>query len=332
MREKVERAINGLDKHLRTALLLPTKYTYARSAAILGISKATLRDRVREAKREVLDELLGEAWEDAELADVVGMHIDAVAARLRRREATIGYRLWAWMRVVGEELASWDAAVAWQRRPGLVGALGVVALAMYLGFQARGVFGPRGGGALEAGLVPIDLERTTGLPVAAGWEVMGREEMRAVPRVEGVLRRDFELLRRRVLAAEQYGQQLVGIRREVEALAMLVRRECAAGGVRGLEDAEVNARERRRLELERRRNELERERLDLEDVRIELQEMRIGIEEAFRIKGEEYERAFRGYMGRLEREYLSGLEKEYFGGMRAYFADMRNHYGSYECR
>ena len=156
MRDKVEQAIEGLDRHLRAALLLRTQYTYGKSAAILGISTATLRDRVREAKRKVLDELLGPAWEDAEVAELVGVHIDAAAARLRKREATIGYRLGAWLR----DMAVWvRAAVAnrfvpvWPRVVGVVGVVCVMCVAAYVGMN-RSADGPHEAAAPPSPVAP----------------------------------------------------------------------------------------------------------------------------------------------------------------------------------
>ena len=81
----VEHWIGNLDDDLREALLLTTRYTYAKSADILGISKAALRDRVREAKRQITAGVLGdEEWHDPETCSVVAMHIDAAAIRMNQ--------------------------------------------------------------------------------------------------------------------------------------------------------------------------------------------------------------------------------------------------------
>ena len=85
--EVVERAIGSLNGQLREALLLTTGCTYGRSAAILGISKGTLRERVSEAKRQVVRDVLdGEEWQDADIRDAVGMYVDAVAIRMKKQQ------------------------------------------------------------------------------------------------------------------------------------------------------------------------------------------------------------------------------------------------------
>ena len=84
----VEDYISNLDDELREALLLTTRYTYARSADILGISRGALRDRVREAKRQITAGVLEDGeWQDPETSSMVAMHIDAVAIRMNKAGA-----------------------------------------------------------------------------------------------------------------------------------------------------------------------------------------------------------------------------------------------------
>lgn len=100
-KEDVERSIARLDEQLRDALLLSTKYTFAEGAKLLNIEREQLVQRVDEAKRTVITELLGD-WQDSESMFLVDMHIDAVAMEMQRHRMGVLYRLRKWLQSVGQ--------------------------------------------------------------------------------------------------------------------------------------------------------------------------------------------------------------------------------------
>ena len=138
-KEYIERSIAGLADELRHALLLSTEHTYAESAHILGIPVGLLIERVREARRIVVVELLGGEWRDAESQYVVDIQIDAAATRMQRRRQGVGYqvRRWLtarWRKLIAAARASANIGPAWARG---VGALGVLVLVAYIGVGLR---------------------------------------------------------------------------------------------------------------------------------------------------------------------------------------------------
>ena len=102
----VERSISALDDKLRDALLLSTRYTFAKGAERLNITREQFVQRVDEAKRTVIRDLVGDWW-DSEGMFVIGMHIDAAAIRMQRRRMGVWYRARKWLQGFAGETATW---------------------------------------------------------------------------------------------------------------------------------------------------------------------------------------------------------------------------------
>ena len=137
-RDDVEQSIAGLGEQLRDALLLSTEYTFAESAERLNITREQLVQRVAEAKRRVITELLGN-WQDSESMFLVDMHIDAVAMEMQRRRMGVLYRMRKWLQSVGQTVAGLVEAIGKlpQGRQvsvptGAVATIALVVVAVYL--------------------------------------------------------------------------------------------------------------------------------------------------------------------------------------------------------
>lgn len=146
-KEDVERSISGLDEQLRDALLLSTKYTFTEGAKRLNIAREQLVQRVDEAKRTVVKELLGD-WQDSESMFLVEMHIDAVAMEMQRLRMGVSYRMRKWLQsCVGK--AATVLVEAMEKLPqgkhvlgpiGTVATIALIVVAFYIGREpANGV-------------------------------------------------------------------------------------------------------------------------------------------------------------------------------------------------
>ena len=131
----IERAIAGLDGHLRWALLLPTHCSYAKSAALLCIAPDTLRTYVRRARQRVAASVIESEWRDPTTLATIDMYIDAVAIRMARRPR------FAFL-VVRWRIGAWATALAWSPWPRVVvPAFGALILAVVLGPDLRTLLG-----------------------------------------------------------------------------------------------------------------------------------------------------------------------------------------------
>ena len=324
MLKEVERSIDGLDEHLRKALLLTTRYTHSKSADILGISKGALRARVRAAKRRVAEDLLGDEWHDAETISAVAMYIDAAAIHMQKRQESVWRRAMSWVFPDDVRVPIWRFA----------GSLGVLLLAGYLGAQLPDLgeepdtrdgvieseagelvdvlaFGPDAVGGAEHGAAGGIVERgrgagnlagvaasSIGTEASAEWisEMNLRSASSAsAPRVRAgdfSLRRDLGVLRQRMQDVQRRGAALSDVYRHAADTVRAIEGTCAEnrwefGQGAGAAETEVDMAyvNRRRRELEQERRGLERQRRELENVRGELEQNRKGIELEFHIKG-----------------------------------------------
>ena len=350
MLEEIEDAIDGLPQRLREALLLGTRLNSARSAAILGVSQRTHREREREAKQRVVDKLLGEEeWQDPEVRSALAMYIDGAAIRMERRQER-PWRVWA---------ALGDAVTPLPRlrlSVGVVGAVGVLVLAAYVGSLDFGALlrrgasddskeastatarnvgrvsdgvgsGGSGGGVGNGGagtvVVGMDPASSDGAPRSEATRRFGNAT--AVPRDAwkgGLLQHDYSMVRERVQEEVRRSSELAHMYRDLEISAREMESACGenhwegGGGTEGAGvDRDVGELEHRREELERQREELERQREDIEAAREELEQSRVRIEGQFRIKGRAYEEAFREYMEELLSRYVDALELRYNAGL-----------------
>ena len=135
---EVERSIGNLKPHLRSALLLPVEYSYAKSARKLGVTKEKLKERVRCARDQIARDLLGDGWQDPESMAVLATYIDTAAIMMRAKHQ-VGISTWRkmWSLIATDKPNSSSPArlhlFPAVRLPLAAGALVALLLAAYLG-------------------------------------------------------------------------------------------------------------------------------------------------------------------------------------------------------
>ena len=343
-KEDVERSIAGLDEQLRDALLLSTKYTFAEVAKHLNIEREQLVQRVDEAKRTIIKELLGD-WQDSESMFLVEMHIDAVAMEMQRRRMGVLYRMqkkWLpkWLQSVGQTATGFVEAVGelLQGRQvsvpiGAVATIALIVVAVYIGREPTGEVPPVE--YASVGLAPLPDPLVPAQRASAGDEV----ELAPSPAVfdnEGSCDRvpgedslswqqkcNNDLIERVSASREDYRNFVDDtwprFRTQWDEMSLEARR------------IELEARrielEERRIELEERRIELEEQRIAAEHRNIELEGERKRLEERFRgrPRGLEYEEAFENHVESWNSGYKRPLDR-YLQGMEKYREEIKRNY------
>ena len=364
-KEYIERSIAGLAEELRNALLLSTEHTYAESARILGIPVGLLIERVREARREVVVELLGEEWQDAESQYVIDIQIDAAAMRMQRRlnPEGVARRVHKWLKRRARETAALvTVIISWvfpddvpTRVPSwrFAGAVGTLFLAGYLGYQLADLVGEsdsRDGstasvadGGTESGESTdmMDIFSASGAGTETDTERIldgNRRSSDAVPRLRVDQSLDRSVMEQRI-AMEQRRSNVERRQASVSKIYTdavgqfrAVERNCAENGwefVRGTEAPDEAYMNQRLAELRQERNDLEKKRVELEDVREELKSLQKKIGREFPKKGPAYDRAFGMYLKDMGERYLDELEENYQDKMLEHLRKGNEYYTAY---